>query len=152
MKNAILATLVLGSAALTSCVDPYYGQPAGGPPVYHPSPGYGRGAYQDGLNDGARDARNGRSYNLRGQYSLPQHLRDEYRSGYNAGYRRADGGGWHGGDRPGEARFYGEGFSDAQRDRRNGRSYNPSRHWSNVPPRARDEFNRGYAAGWSRRY
>jgi hypothetical protein len=149
MKKTLIATLALGAATLTSCVyDPYYGAPAGPPPPHHSGPGYGSQAYQDGYRDGQRDRRDGRSYNLRRQYSYAPALRDNYRAGYAAGYRQSGGG--YGQQQ--QQNYYRAGYADAQRDRRNGYSYNPSRHYRGVPQYARAEFNRGYSAGWAGRY
>lgn len=100
MKNAILATIALGTIALTSCgSDPYYQNQGGPPPGGHrPGGGGGSEAYGTGQRDGARDARSGRRYDpARNQGSVPRPFQDSYRSGYSSGYRSNDGGGGGGG-------------------------------------------------------
>ncbi len=149
MKSPFFAALALSVALLApSCVpDPYYGQhhhhpPSGG----HRPPGGGAAAdaYNTGHADGTRDRERGRRYNPHtGQNRFPSSLRNDYRRGYDAGYRRSGGSDWT------QRRAYDDGHNHGRRDKTSGLSRNPARHLRDVPRAYQDEFRRGYNTGWN---
>ena len=49
-----------------------------------------------------------------------------------------------------ESRYYREGIDKGREDARRGRQQQPSRYWGNIPRTFRDEFTRGYSAGYGR--
>lgn len=133
-----------------SCVpDPYHADhhrpPSGG---HRPPSGGGSAtnAYNTGHSDGTRDRERGRRYDPQpGQNRFPSSLRDDYRRGYDAGYRRGGGGGsgWT------QRRAYDDGNRHGRQDKISGLSRNPGRHMRDVPSAFHNEFRRGYTNGWN---
>ncbi len=151
MKSPFSAAFALSIVLLApSCVpDPYYTQPHHPPSGGHRPPGGGAAAnaYNTGHTDGTRDRERGRRYNPQpGQNRFPSTLRDDYRRGYDAGYRHHGGGGSSGWT---QRRAYDDGQNHGRRDKISGLSRNSDRHLRDVPRPYHSEFRRGYTAGWN---
>lgn len=95
-------------------------------------------AYRSGHADGSRDKREGRPYAAASAGNS-----GSYAQGYATGYRSPHDNPWsrHRAHELGEAR--------ARADRKSGQARDPDRHSREVPRVVRDEFRRGYQAGWN---
>lgn len=138
---------LMAAMAVSSCFpDPGYGGGMPRPPGQRP-PGGGaetERAYSSGLQDGTRDRERNAAYQpQRGEREFPPGLRGEYRRGYDAGFRSAQGDDWT------ARRAFDQGRRAGVRDRLDGRSSNPNRHIAGVPPRFHSDFREGYATGWN---
>jgi len=94
------------------------------------------GAYRRGHKDGSGDQRAGRASTPRAGEGL------DYQLGYRDGYRYPHDNPW---SRP---RAYQLGHESGRRDKLAGQTADPARHGGKVPRSVREEFIRGYQAGW----
>ncbi|MFU8894486.1 MAG: hypothetical protein ACNA8L_12750 [Luteolibacter sp.] len=140
MKKTYIAFICILLIAIPGCI---YEGGAG----YPPRPGYPYGhstsAYRSGYDRGVQDANSNRSRSVdRWLGNIRPSDRREFTRGYHAGYDRHLPS--HGEARRHERR----GGEAAQRDQRRGLSYNPSRHYGDVPRQFRNDFERGYRDAW----
>jgi hypothetical protein len=115
-------------------------------PTRYPSAGAGDTAqyFRAGSEAGGRDAKKGIAANPSAHWkSVPPAYRKDFNRGYSDGYRnvKTDTGAQ-------QAGYFQRGRAIGSADKRSGRRYDPSRHFANIQPQYRDEFTRGYAAGW----
>ena len=115
-------------------------------PTRYPSTGYGDTAhyFRSGSEAGGRDAKKGVPANPSAHWkSVPPPYRRDFNRGYADGYRnvKTDAGAQ-------EATYFQRGRSLARSDQGSARRYDPARHFASIQPQYRDDFTRGYAAGW----
>ena len=137
----LLAAVIIGVAGMLvgACVSvPPPPPPHGGSHGATNAKGY----HRNGFDFGAADARRGLPKSASRHWSgVPASFRDEFTHGYNDGFNTNR-------DAGNAGNYYQTGLSAAQRDRAKGWSYQPSRHFGSVPVKFRDDFTRGYEAGW----
>lgn len=170
--------LILASAPLSSCIDPYAMNMAPYPP-YGPYGSQPRGdvrvqgpqsnqmAYQLGMQDGQSDAQRRQSQNYnrhRTRYDRSTEM--AYRDGYNQAYNQANsrlGGGYLNTQPPpsyppsqtpapaANPPAYNQGYDYGLRDRTSGRIADPATHVGRYDPRQRSSFEQGYHDGYNAR-
>ncbi len=170
--------LVLVSAPLSSCIDPYAMNMAQDP-RYDPHGSQYRGdmraqgpqlnqmAYQRGMQDGQADAQQRQSQNYnrhRTRYDRSTEM--AYRDGYNQAYSQSSsslGGGYLNPQAPpgypqspspapvANTPAYNQGYDYGLRDRTGGRIADPATHVGRYDPRQRTSFERGYQDGYNAR-
>lgn len=95
-------------------------------------------AYRSGHAAGSLDKREGRSY-----APASAATSENYATGYAAGYRSPH-------DNPWSRRRAQElGEARGRADKKSGQPADPERHSGEVPHSVRDDFRRGYRAGWN---
>jgi hypothetical protein len=95
-------------------------------------------AYRSGHAAGSLDKREGRSY-----APASAATSENYATGYAAGYRSPH-------DNPWSRRRAQElGEARGRADKKSGQPADPERHSGEVPRSVRDDFRRGYRAGWN---
>lgn len=115
--------------------------PSGEPPAVTPAAAWNGDespAYRSGHAEGSRDKREGRPFAPDSAASSESHAQ-----GYATGYRNPHDNPWS----RLRARQLGE--VRGRSDKQSGRAADPDRHAGEVPRVVRDEFRRGYQAGWN---
>jgi hypothetical protein len=111
------------------------------------------GFYNEGYQDGARDAQGGQTNNYR-RYNnkYVRQYEDNYRDGYNAGYQSSPQfGRWN----PAQRMAYDMGYNVGQNDRSNQRASSPEQRQGQAASNVRPYFSQGYMDGYTgiqRRY
>ena len=95
-------------------------------------------AYRSGHAAGSRDKREGRP-----PAPAPATATESYARGYATGYKNPNDNPW---SRP---RAHELGAARGRADKQSGRTEDPERHSAEVPRDVRDDFRRGYRAGWN---
>ena len=170
--------LILASAPLSSCIDPYAMNMARDP-RYDPHGSQYRGdmrahgpqlnqmAYQRGMQDGQSDAQRRQSQNYnRHRTRFDRSSEMAYRDGYNQAYSQSNsslGGGYlqypttpaypqpQSPAPQANSPAYNQGYDYGLRDRAAGRIADPSTHVGRYDPRQRADFERGYHGGYNAR-
>jgi len=145
------ALILFTCAAFTACdYDPAPGLTAtpGYPsdPATRPAPSSGDVSryFREGQKRGAEDSKNRLRPNAAAHVGeVPPAYREEYTRGYGQGYK-----GLASQSAASQAQYFLQGKSLARDDHRRGLRYEPSRYFASLPAEHRDEFTRGYAAGW----
>lgn len=95
-------------------------------------------AYRSGHSAGSRDKREGRPV-----APAPAATTESYSRGYATGYKNPHDNPW---SRP---RAHDLGAARGLTDKQSGLTEDPERHSGEVPRAVRDDFRRGYRAGWN---
>lgn len=95
-------------------------------------------AYRSGHAAGSRDKREGRPY-APASAATPEN----YARGYATGYRSPHDNPWS------RRRAHELGEARGRADKKSGQARDPDRHSGEVPRVVRDDFRRGYQAGWN---